>query len=1013
MGGPFFIFCTLFRNYNKVLKINREMRIRHYLRVDFLLFLLFCFSSHLTAQKLSYRQYSVNEGLAASTVYGMVQDHDGYIWMATENGVSRFNGYEFDNFTLKDGLPGNEVLKIHLDSKGRVWFLSYNGQVGFYEEGKFFYPGNHPALMDCQANGYFFEFFEDSQGHIWLGSTGSEVFMIDLSGKVKKFTGHQGVKFKGRISVFYENEEEEVIAMVGRSLFVNLSDGESSWTIQGIKTRLHGDRLEDGTIVTSYDDEVYMVSDSFSGQVEHLSGLMHSQITSVEGLQDGGFRILTWRGAYWFKDRSLDTHTVEVFLKGVPISSFLVDREGNYWLGSLGQGVFVTHPRRSLIWDQFSGFPSRAINSIGLDNNDKIWVGFERAQFGYLDNKQFVSVDLNQHKLGSFTKGRSRCNAIHQVSNGDILVGFDNLVARAKPNEPFEVYAIPCKSIGEGEEGLVLLSNSQGAIFLDQDENWAEFKEKGKWSKRRAFNAIINAIAQSSDGNIYAATNQGLRKVKGKELVPVGLNAPFLDVQLNALLIGKQGEIIMGSHGEGLGILMEGELYQIGRKEGLAGDFCKSLAMDREGNIWAATNGGLSKVQDYLNPKSPKVVNFRVGDGLPSNDVRAIKINGDSIWVGTEAGLSLLRASEQKPGNKIPFLIDRITISEKDQEIKSHYELPHDQNHLTIHYQGLYFSAPDKIQYRVKMLGIDTLWRVTTAREADFPILPPGEYTFMVDVSTDGLHWLDEPLSISFLIRQPFWATNWFLIAVVLVIGLFVFGLVRRRIKTIQARADLMQKAEEYKQVALRTQMNPHFIFNSLNSIQQFIALKDEKSALIYLSKFSRLIRLILDHSRRGIIPIADELKALNFYLELESLRADGKFEFEVSMDPEIEGETTMIPGLLIQPIVENAIWHGLMPREQGGQLKVHFGRQEKMILVTIEDNGIGREASQKANANKKKNHNSVGLKNLQERLQVFSKESAVEGQGIEIEDLTDENGQAQGTRVVLSIYSPTNAYSI
>lgn len=1007
--GAAFLYFVISWGLQQALTINREMINILYRKLGVWLCLILCLAGHLMGQKLSYRQFSVNEGLAASTVYGMVQDLDGYLWLATENGVSRFNGYEFENFTVKDGLPGNEVLKIHLDSQGRIWFFSYNGKVGYYDHGKFYHPGNQSSLSECQVSGYFLKFFEDKWGNIWLATTSLEIFKIDLNGKVEIYHEHHGLPFEGRVILFYQNKKEETIAFIKTGQFLNLTDGETYWKEEGIKTRMYGDRLEDGSVLVDYDQEIYMVSDSFNGLVSQLKGVIESQITNVEASPGQGVRIMTWSGAYWFKDNSLDPNNVQVFLKDLPVSSFLEDREGNYWVATLGQGVFVTHPRKSLLWDQEVGFQTNAVNAIGIDKEGLVWVGFDRGRFGYLRGKEYVPVELDSIALEGYSRSRARCNSIVQCSNGDLLIGFDNFIALKREGGEFELVPIPTKGLSESREGVILIGSSQGATFLDESPDWQDFHERGSWVKKRSVQAIINKMVEGLGGEIYVGTNVGLRKLENDSLYRIGSNEALWDTQINDLMIGNQGEVILASHGEGLGILVGNKMHLIDRTHGLSGDFCESLALDDEGSIWVGTNGGLSRVGNYLSPEGAQVTNFRVGDGLPSNDVRAVRVNGDSVWVGTEAGLSLLRISEQQPRIDIPFFVKEVSVSGGNLALQNHYNLPYHQNHLTIHYEGLYFGAPSKVRYRVKMIGIDTLWRTRTSRVADFPILPPGEYTFLVDVSTDGEHWLNEPVSISFLIEKPFWSTIWFMVSVVLLIGIVIFFFVRRRIKTIQDRADLMRKAEEYKQVALRTQMNPHFIFNSLNSIQQFIALKDEKSALIYLSKFSRLIRLILDHSRRGMISVSDEVNALNFYLELESLRVDGKFVYDVSIGPGLDREEAMIPGLLIQPVVENAIWHGLMPLEEGGHLHIHFARKGEMIVVMVEDNGIGRVASRKLNASKRKNHDSVGLKNLEERLIAFNREAPDKGHEIVIEDLGDDRGETNGTRVIITLYSPVN----
>jgi LytS/YehU family sensor histidine kinase len=212
-------------------------------------------------------------------------------------------------------------------------------------------------------------------------------------------------------------------------------------------------------------------------------------------------------------------------------------------------------------------------------------------------------------------------------------------------------------------------------------------------------------------------------------------------------------------------------------------------------------------------------------------------------------------------------------------------------------------------------------------------------------------------------------------------------------------RENLKQQILLAEQKAVRSQMNPHFIFNSLNSIQHFIIDKDEKNANSYLSNFSKLIRKTLDSSKFNTISLKEEVETLKLYLQLEQLRFENRFEYRLEIDPKIDQDETSIPTLILQPIIENAIWHGLMPKKNKGNLDIMFELlTANRLLVSVQDNGVGRKYSSEINK-KRKQHVPMGIENIRERLALLNKLNKT-NMSIGIVDLQSDNGEPEGTRV-------------
>ena len=333
--------------------------------------------------------------------------------------------------------------------------------------------------------------------------------------------------------------------------------------------------------------------------------------------------------------------------------------------------------------------------------------------------------------------------------------------------------------------------------------------------------------------------------------------------------------------------------------------------------------------------------------------------------------------------------------------------LTYEQNHLGFEFIGIDHIAPQKVRYQWQLIGVEDTWSpLTDQHSASYSNLKPGDYIFQVRaVNSEGV-MQKSPQEIQFTILAPFWQKTWFQVASV-VIGIltlvFIFYLriqtVKRNERERSTRLILEKGMVELEQKALRLQMNPHFIFNTLNTIQGLIATRDAKTARLYLSKFSKLMRETLENSREALISIDEEVSALRHYLDLERFSHEKVFEYDIQIG---EGsDQYMIPPLLIQPFCENAIIHGLIPKGQNGRLIISFTEANDGLEIIVEDNGVGRAKASVNKAQKINYHKSTGLQVTQERLDVLNQNSE---HSIVFEDLEDPNGNAAGTRVRLKV---------
>ena len=430
------------------------------------------------------------------------------------------------------------------------------------------------------------------------------------------------------------------------------------------------------------------------------------------------------------------------------------------------------------------------------------------------------------------------------------------------------------------------------------------------------------------------------------------------------------------------------------------------------------TNRGIS----MLNESRTAFTNYDPGDGLQGwefNPGSAFKTHDGYFCYSGKNGFNLfhpdsIRTNKIKP----PVTLKRIMIFDKALDIISYADLKslklsYKQSFFSFEFAALNYDHPEKNQYAYQLIGFDKkMVQLGTNRVVNYTNVPPDSYTLKVIASNNDGVWNETGIELKIVITPPFWATWWFKTIVVLVFigAVFLFFKLREnRIKKEQVRQTAINKQiAEIRMTALRGQMNPHFIFNSLNSIQHFITIRDKEEALNYLSKFSKLIRKILENSWENTVSISNELQLLELYVQLEQLRFNNKFDYHISIDQKIDVENLEIPPLLIQPYIENAILHGLINKNDKGDLWLSLERNNGLLVCKIEDNGIGRAKAQEIEQGKVSRHKSLGIKVTEERISGlfalldYNMEVVVED--LFTKQSPGEMQQPAGTRVTISI---------
>ncbi|MDE3213452.1 MAG: histidine kinase, partial [Bacteroidota bacterium] len=440
----------------------------------------------------------------------------------------------------------------------------------------------------------------------------------------------------------------------------------------------------------------------------------------------------------------------------------------------------------------------------------------------------------------------------------------------------------------------------------------------------------------------------------------------------------------------------------------IGGTNVSGLVLDGSDNVWLNTDRGIY----YLLHSNGQIFKLTATEGLSNNSNGTFQPGNDhSIYDGIQGYVLKIfpQAMLKKANGNVPVHFSEATISDvpavfqKSSSGNKQLIIPPGKNRFSVDFAVLNYDGDNRYYYRLDNL-MDT-WQQNENGHLAFYNLAPGKYTLHVKggptySSTPG----NEDVLV--VVVQPFWwQTDWFKITILFSIIAITAFLIRRRIMHIRREATYRQKIAETEMMALRSQMNPHFIFNSLNSIENFMMKNEKRQATTYLNKFARLIRMILDSSRSELVPFSKDIEALQLYADLEQLRFNQKFCLDLKIDPLLLDTDCRVPALIIQPYVENAIIHGIAhSTKEHLHLEIAATLQDEFIMYTITDDGIGRALSEKIYEQGRPFRESHGLKIASDRIQIFNKKFKTDKGGVAITDLFDEAGAPAGTRVEILI---------
>ncbi|HET6721721.1 MAG TPA: histidine kinase [Chitinophagaceae bacterium] len=997
----------------------------------------------LNAQQLAFRRLNVSDGLTSNVVAQAAFDRNGSLWFSTGEAINLYDGnnitqYHWRNYPF---FPQSEVGFFSLDSYNRVWIcylrhlilidetrkpqpyylgdslknlgvshcfeISGLGMVALTNKGTYYTSDitktwDRFLWLDSLVNDKPVLFIKKFDSSTVIFKKGDKLLLANL--KTKKLL--LDISINGNVEACRINNDEILMGVEYKWEFFRISVSQKkiiktySNSVDQWRKPIKAELFE---MALAANNKIYMTT-RFSGLMQfdpeqesffvnnHDFYSQHS--LSSDNLRylatdENGYLAVTSRAGVNIANVFQTSFTsVEYFREpngniiDEPVIAVIQDNKRKFWIQTQTQ-LFT--------WKREDNFVKpllrlKDITAPGLpvfpgipvfDQFERLWVPYAGYGIMIFDNDGKVIRELKNDKGSTGYIPNDAVRVIRRAGNNKMLVGSTNGIFIVDA-VTFLADSIMWKVLQDGMRG-------KRVVDIMQDENII-------WITTSPGGAIHKYDVNTNKLDIYT-TAQGIASHRNYLLVKA-----------------RDGNVYVSSY-DGVTIFSpDGQLKRIDEQSGLADLRVEAIATDDSGYVWMTNTTTLIRYDPVRN----RFDYFNEQHGINKTGFQitpACKTSTGELIFALNRGIAIVDPRRvnawQQP---VRFSIYRVNTNNTIEIFSSSstLDLPYNNAKINFSYLNSDLISSGRFFYRYKMDGIDTAWSSPTRNHLIAYNLRPGNYRFQMQASYNETNWIDFPNAVSISVAAPFWQQWWFYA----LIGLMAVSVTTIVYKFIQSAKTQKKKLEELNRLmnesrlmAIRSQMNPHFIFNSLNAIQESIVMQDFDTAYQYLSKFSKLLRQVLNNSEKNFIPLKDEIEVNQLYLELESLRFKRSFSYSLSIGENIDTETVRFPSLLLQPFIENAIWHGLMHKQGDKKLDISFCLQNNHLECIIEDNGIGRERSAEIKRNKlgAQYFESKGTQLSGQRIQLLN-ETGHTTASIQIDDLKKNTGESEGTRVTLKL---------
>ena len=929
-------------------------------RIAFYLFFgLLLISAKTIAQHPVYYHLTEKDGLPDIEFYDILEDDKGFIWLAADKGLFKYDGKVFTNYTHQNK-RGLSVFGLKKDDKGRIWCNNISGQFFFIENNKL----NLFADLGDETNGEltFYTFYQDKI----LVNTTSGIVSCSINNSKKKQIFSNGTLFKQKtfndsLYTFKDNKIILSTAKTGPKIRYNLEKHKelnlNKWFIYSYQNKdlIYTYRVNNSKIKPKL---FYEINHELK-EIKLPKIFDNNQIINIYEVNNELW-LCTYIGVFTYTIKNGKLNPITTYFKGKDIGGLLKDRDYNFWFISLRNGIYIMpnlHIEKYEIPENKNNLS--AMTRVGKDS---LFIGSV--------NGDLIALNTTSNKL-NYLKKKAKYKVYDiEASKNNIFISlskFSLIYNKKKKKYSVHRFLDNAKDFIVTDNDDVLYATHNGARITNIDS-----KKTTILRKTRAYTVHIN-----KKNEIFVGYLDGVRKhTNNNKSIKIDFkNQPIIAIDIDET---DNGIIWISTLKDGvIGIKNNKILYNYTANNGLLSNQAGKIKGD--GNfLWVATDKSLQ----LLNTETGKFKNITLKDGINSFNISEIIPFKNHIYFSSNIGLFKAHKEEVFITRKIlDFYITSILINDKKVKEQENYILNHDENKIKINFQTNGFLGDNDIIYSYKLLdGRKTSpWNTIEKgiNQITFNNLAPGNYIIKLKATKKGPEKEAMVKQIKLNIKAPYYKQLWFLFLMIsfcfIILWFIILKNVRkkqRKQKQIIEKERMQRELISSKLETLQSQMNPHFTFNALNSIQNLVLKGKKQDAYNYLTKFSSLLRENLMLSNKSFVYFDEELSIIKKYLELEKLRFQNGFSYKITGAETIDN--VKIPTMIIQPFIENAINHGLLHKTDGiGKIEIKFYLKETLKCVII-DNGIGIEASTIINTKNNRTKKSFSTNSISSKLKIL-----------------------------------------
>ena len=929
------------------------------------------------------KTYTTNDGLGSNWTYGIVQDKKGFIWVSSDKGVARFDGTSFVNYDANDGLTDNQVIKLFIDSKDRIWLSNLNGTSGYIYQNKIYNSkqNNFFNTLPIKTSGAYYS--EDADGTIYQGLAAASNSILKYTNTAQKIE----VPIATPETIIYTITYKNNLYYLTRKGLINATTN----TLQKFKgfypnsysTAANSITADNKNGVAFYIDSVgvskCLPNDTIYNIIKFKGTINPKFIRNFNCTNNNLWIALVSGGVHRYTfSKSRGWYYNGFILNGYDINYVFADATENFWFSTSFNGLVYLpafYNQINIINNQ-NGLSNEHCYSVKKINNT-VFVGGDANKIYVIKNKKIVQtitvqnsingsaqifklVNNKENLYAGFVNGITKINLLNY--NKQIITNAESLDL---DNNKIRYANFAVKNIAITNNNKLFISGGVRDYLEQATPNVYPVTKKIS-TGRSYYNYVDN------EGNLFISNTMGLCNLVDTNYIPINKNIAIFNGTINAITQVKNGNYLLGN-ASGIYLYNKNNIVDsVTDKFLLPGLNCKKL-ISNYNTVWALMETGIIEIL-IANNKLSVGRRFTLGNGLLTHTPLDLDEGEDNLYIATFGGLYTINKNISFNKNSFATIIAGVFSDNMEYTFNNNATIPFSSKSIRISFDMLSFGIKDKKEFQYRILS-STDWITLTGNSVELIELKHGYTTFEVRGRMAGSDWGDVA-TYEFFYKKPFYRRKGTQFAALTGLFFIAFMFYQRRQKRLQKEAnekhEMKHKIASLENQALQNLMHPHFVFNSLNSIQHYINSNDKENANRYLSRFAKLIRLNLNSGINGFITIEDEIERLSLYLSLEQLRFEDKLTYNIICPKNIEIDELYLPSMILQPFIENALWHGILNKGEVGNITINIQQlSATTIALSIVDNGIGIANAKKINTNKK--HNSKGLLLINTRLQVLS----------------------------------------